>query len=98
VIGELQTSGHGKGPAMQGVHAIGIYESWEIRGTSDPADSDHAVVRQLQFNQGLFDSHENTEITAAGTPVGLHFAFQISQSYLVGTLDASRHLSLLLKP
>ena len=98
VIGELHAGGHGQGPAVQGVHAISVYESGEIGRTPDAADGDHFMIGHLQFHQGLFHGREHTEISAAGAPVGLNFAFQAGQGYLAGSLYACRHRGFLLKP
>ena len=86
VIGELHSSGHRQRAAVQGVHAVGVDVAGKVGGTADTADGDHVVVRYLQLDQGLLDRGEHAKIAAAGTPVGIDFAFQIGHRHLTGTL------------
>ena len=50
MIGELQTSGHCQGAAVQSVHAVGIHIPGEVGGAADAADGDHIVSRDAQLD------------------------------------------------
>src|SRR5882724_12001149 len=92
MIGELQTSSHGEGTAVQGVHAVGIHVAGEVGGTSDAADGDDVVVRDAQFDEGFLYGRKHAEIAATGTPVGINSAFHVGHGQLLtGTLYACRH-------
>jgi len=99
VIGELQTSGHRQGAAVQGVHSVGIHVPGEVGGATDATDSDHIVSRDAQLDQSFLHRREHAKIAASGTPIGIDSPFHIRHGQLLtGTLYACRHLRLLLRP
>src|SRR5260370_13077457 len=74
VIGKFQARGYREGPTVQCVHAIGVYEARQIGGTTNPANGDDIVIRNLQFDEGLLNGREDAKIATSGAPVGIDFA------------------------
>src|SRR5215467_13393337 len=82
VISQFHACGYGKRTAMQGMHAIGIDESGEIRRAADAADSDHVVIWDLQLDERLLNRSEDSEVPTSRTPVGIHLSLQICHRYV----------------
>ena len=74
VVAELDAGGHGKGPAMQGVHAVGVDIARQVRGAADAADDTDLMRLQAEVEQRGLERGEDGEIAAARTPVGVDAA------------------------
>ena len=74
VVAELDAGGHGQGPAMQGVHAVGVDVARQVRGAADAADDADLMRLQAELEQRGLERGEDGEIAAAGTPIGVDAA------------------------
>src|ERR1041385_4035242 len=72
MIAELDPGGDGKGAAMQGVHAIGVDVTRQIRRAADTADDADLVRREAELEHGGLERSEDGEVAAARAPVGVN--------------------------
>jgi hypothetical protein len=70
-IGELDTGRDGRGPAVDGVEAIGFDVVGKARGTADPRDEDRVVGVGPELGQRLLHGLEDRVVAAAGAPADL---------------------------
>jgi hypothetical protein len=73
---------------MQRVHAVGVGETRQVRGTADAANHYNLVWLKPKLEQGDLKGRQYREIAAARTPVGVDFAFVTLFDELNGRFDA----------
>src|SRR5207245_11777118 len=66
MIRKLDAGRHGEGAAVKRMHAVGVDKSRQVRRTSNPADGDNVVRRDLEFDKRLLKGRQHTEIAATG--------------------------------
>src|SRR5262249_14444749 len=66
VIAQLRSRRHGKGTAMQRVHAVGIDEARQVGGTADAADHEDLLRFEPQLEERGLQRRKNGKIPAAG--------------------------------
>ena len=71
VVRQLDTCGDSEGPAMQGVHTVGVDITRQVRRAADAADDTDLMRPQAQVEERSLQRGENGEVAAARTPVGV---------------------------
>jgi hypothetical protein len=84
VVRKLYPGGHGQRATVQSVHAVRVDEPGKVGRTPDAADGNHIVVWDLKIDQRLLDGGQHPEIATSGTPVRVHFAFEVGHRQTLG--------------
>ena len=69
--GHGQAGGQGRGPAVDGVDAVGVHVVGEAGGAADAGDEDHVLPRDAELGHEHLDGGEDGVVAAAGAPADL---------------------------
>src|SRR5207247_1145556 len=79
VVGQGRSGGHGQGPSVQAVHAVGVDEAGQVRRAADPGDHEDLVGGDAQLEDGFLEGLQDPEVAASRAPVGMDFAVEALQ-------------------
>ena len=73
-----------KGPAVEGVHPVGVEVAGQVGRAADAADGEYLVGQQAQLGAATLQGVQHAEIAATRAPVRVHLAFEVpgGQLYL----------------
>ncbi len=72
-----QTGGDGGGPAVDGVHPVGVHVVREAGGAADAGDEDDVLPGQAEFGHEALDGGQDGVVAAAGAPAHLLVGLEV---------------------